>query len=121
MSTLAVTALNLMAPIFGDNRHWNTIEYTPGNDFPDSVVVSRVGGNSYFYVEKELPDHEHARLRFVVMGRDSVEVEQKAAQVELALCQATIPTEPYGAPVGFYDETLKVHGTRQDFGVYHPR
>jgi len=85
------------------------------------IIYQQVGGSAGWYVEKALPDHENSRIQVYVWSKTRAEASLIARQVEAAICASPFPAEPYGAFTALYEEDLKLCGTRQDFGIWHPR
>ena len=95
-------------------------DVTPGVPVFPLIVYQRVGGTAGWYVEKTMPDHKHARVQVVVWSKSRKEADTIADQVEAAICALNLPTEPYGAPTALYEESLRLYGARQHFGIWYP-
>ncbi|ANN71547.1 DUF3168 domain-containing protein [Bordetella bronchialis] len=85
------------------------------------IIYQQVGGSAGWYVEKALPDQENSRVQVYVWDKTRGNAALIARQVEAAICASQFPAQPYGAFVALYEEDLKLYGTRQDFGIWHPR
>ena len=94
---------------------------TPDTPLFPLIVYQQVGGQAGWYVEKRMPDHEHARLQIWVWARGIGQAKQISAEVERIICESELIAEPYGAAVDDYQEQSKLYGRRQDFGVWYPR
>ena len=83
------------------------------------ITYQQVGGNSLWFNEKAKPSHKHARVQFNVWARSRVEANQIARQIENRFITGSFDAEPYGEFVALYESTLKIYGTRQDFGIWY--
>lgn len=93
---------------------------TPAGPVFPLIVYQQVGGKAGWYLEKKMPDHRHARMQIETWAKSRKQADSIAAQVEAAICALALPTEPYGAPTSLKEDSLKIYGSRQDFGIWYP-
>lgn len=113
--SIEVDLINLLGPLVGGRIY---PDVTPENpDYP-LIVYQQVGGKAYAYMENKLPDHLHARMQICVWSKRRIEASAIGHQVEKLLIESPIVAEAYGAFASAYEDTLKLYGTRQDFGIW---
>lgn len=83
------------------------------------LVYQQVGGRDGWYVENKLPSHRHARIQLHVWSRSRQEANTLCLSAERLLAESGLIAEPYGALTALYDESQKLYGSRQDFGIWH--
>jgi hypothetical protein len=111
------TLFTLLGPLAA-NRVYPDL--TPENPTFPLIVYQQVGGTAGWYVENAMPDKKNARIQINVWAKTRVEANTLARLIELTICQSTLIAEPYGALTALYDDTLKIFGTRQDYGIFYP-
>lgn len=84
------------------------------------ITFQQVGGQAFWYMEKSMPGHRHARIQINVWSKNRPEADSLGRQVEKTLCEANQITQPYGALTALYESALRIFGTRQDFGIWFP-
>lgn len=84
------------------------------------ITYQQVGGNALWFSEKEMPSHKHARIQVNVWAKRRAEANSIARAAEAAICASQFAAEPYGALAALYEQSLKIYGTRQDFGCWYP-
>ena len=105
----------LLAPLAAGGA---TPDVTPDSPVFPCITYQQVGGEAYQYVEKKLPDHRHARVQINVHARNRLDASRIARAVERALIESPLVAQAYGALISTYEDTLKIYGTRQDFGIW---
>lgn len=99
-----------------------------GRAYPDVIpdvpvfpllIYQQAGGRDGWYVENRLPSHRHARIQFHVWAKARQQANTLALLVEKTLAESGLIVEPYGAFTALYEKAQKLHGTRQDFGIWH--
>lgn len=107
----------LLGPLVGGRCYPDTI---PGGTptFP-LVIYQGVGGFAIEFMDKTLPDKDHARVQIVVWSKTRLEASQIARQAREALVGSDMAVETYGAPVWLFEEALKLYGARTDYGIWH--
>jgi hypothetical protein len=93
-------------------------DVTPDTPVFPCITYQQVGGETYQYVEKALPDHRHARVQINVHAESRLQASTIAREIERALIESPLVAQAYGAFVSTYEDTLKIYGTRQDFGIW---
>lgn len=86
------------------------------------IILQRMGGKAYWYIDSTRPDTAHGRVQAYVWGEDVLEVAsvanaiqgRLAASVESGVFKAVTP---YGSPEGDFNAAANLHGSRQQFGV----
>ena len=107
----------LLGPVVSGRCYPDTIpDGTP--TFP-LIVYQGVGGTAFEYMDKTLPDQEHARVQVVVWSKTRLEASQIAREAREALVLSDMAVETYGAAVWLYEEALKLYGARTDYGIWH--
>lgn len=94
-------------------------DVTPDTTVFPCCIYQQVGGESYAYVEKKLPDHKHARMQVTFWADTRAAASQMARDAEKAIIESDYPAEAYGALVALYEPAIKKYGARQDFGVWY--
>lgn len=112
---IEVTLKALLGPLVSGRVSPDT---TPDNPVFPLIVYQQVGGQALAFMEKRLPDHQHARIQVVVWSKSRLEARQMIRSVERTLIESTLTTEAYGAAVSDYNAELKLRGFRQDFGIW---
>lgn len=95
-------------------------DVTPDTPVFPCIIYQQVGGQSYAYLEKKLPDHKHGRLQITAWDVNREDADLKARAIEKALIESAFTVEAYGAFVALYEPAIKKYGTRQDFGIWYP-
>jgi len=114
--SLEVTLKALLGPLVGDRVH---PDITPDNPAFPLIVYQQVGGQASEYVGKNLPGHDHARMQVVVWSRTRLEATTLARAARAAIIGSILVAQTYAAPVSLYDETLKLYGSRTDYGIWY--
>ncbi len=84
------------------------------------IILSRPGGKSSQYVEKDLvPSHKHTRVQVTIWGNDLL-IMPLARLVEDTLVKSAFVVEVIGAPFDDYDQDGNLDGLNQLFGVWYP-
>ncbi|SEO63417.1 Protein of unknown function [Luteibacter sp. UNC138MFCol5.1] len=112
---LEETLYALLAPLAAGGASPDVTEDNPV--FP-CITYQQVGGETYQYVEKTLPDHRHARVQINVHAMTRIDAATIARSIERAIIESPLVAQAYGAFVSTYEDTLKIYGTRQDFGIW---
>lgn len=114
----AMTAL--LTPLAPGGLYWDESPDDGPKSSDGFMVLQEVGGKAGWYVEKKIPDHQHARLQVFVAHTRKLEAEALINRVQSVICESQFPAEPIGAPVAVRHPTLKIYGYRQQFGVWYP-
>ncbi len=118
--SLIESITTLLTPVVGNKLFWDvTPDNGPGTT-AGFIVAQEMGGKAGWYVEKKLPDHKHARLQLQIFHPRKLDADTLTKLVEKTICESDLVAEPYGAAVATYDETLKIYGYRQHFGIWYP-
>lgn len=92
----------------------------PGADFP-LIVYQTVGGESMEFLERRLPDCEHYRIQVHCWAKTRLQASSLALQVRQQIIEhgtAFASAKTLGQRAALYEESLKLYGTRQDFGIW---
>jgi len=86
------------------------------------IILQRVGGKAYWYLDSTRPDTAHGRVQVFVWGEDVLQVasiiDQCAARLAASVEQGIFKAvTPYGAPEGDSNPGANLEGLRQHFGV----
>ncbi len=85
-----------------------------------AIILSKPGGKSSQYVEKDLvPSHKHTRLQVTIWG-DEMLAWALARLVQDTLVKSAFVIEVIGAPFDEYDQDGNLAGCNQLFGVWYP-
>lgn len=113
--SLEATLKTLLGPLVGDRVH---PDITPDNPVFPLIVYQQVGGQATEYADKALPDHDHARMQLVVWSRTRLEATTLARAARATIIGSDLVAKTFAAPVSLYDETLKLYGSRTDYGIW---
>jgi hypothetical protein len=117
--SLEEALIALLNPIFPGNRIWWNVPPDAFDRAEAFCALQRVGGEETWYVEKDTaPSHENARVQIEIYHADILVVAAKMRAVSDALRESAWATQPFGAPVDDYNDTLKLAIRRQDFGIW---
>lgn len=94
-------------------------DITPDVPVFPCCIYQQIGGETYAYVEKKLPDHKHARMQLTFWATDRAVASQLARDAEKAIIESDYPAEAYGALTALYEPAIKKYGARQDFGIWY--
>jgi hypothetical protein len=94
-------------------------DVTPDNPTFPLIVYQQVGGTAYEYTDSTLPNHDHARMQVYVWSRSRLEATALARQARAAIIGSTLVAQTYGAAVSTFDDTLKLYGSRTDYGIWY--
>ena len=83
------------------------------------ITYQQIGGIPLWFSEKSKPSHKNARIQVNVWAKNRIEANAIARDIEDRLMAASLDAEVFGAFVALYEESLKLYGTRQDFGVWY--
>lgn len=114
----------LLNSMFGNELHFGT--------FPDgfrpsapACVAQGIGGTPRVYVDQTQCEVEHRRVQFYVWGERVLDVEDAMATLKAMLLNTIndpltnfVGVEVMSEPTDDYDDVLKLHGARQDFGIH---
>lgn len=116
--SLEAQVRSLLAPLVSGRCYPDVIpDGTP--TFP-LIVYQGVGGRAIEFMDKTIPDQEHARVQVVVWCKTRLEASQLAREAREALVMSdSMSVETYGAAVWLYEEALKLYGARTDYGIWH--
>ena len=111
-------------PLFGNRIWWRVVPESVGRDqlSVPFCVVTHAGGRSRVYADNTMSDERNARLEFTVWGDHVIAVMDKARELRQAVLDSDADdwiVMLYGEAVSDYDDVLKLHGARQDFGIWH--
>lgn len=109
----------LIGALCNNEVYWDT---TPeGYIVPDTgvVILQSVGGERDWYVDQSRPEIQHMRVQVQAWGRRRLDVFALINAIEKKLSESSCTVVPYGAPIGDYEDILKLHGSRQDFGFWY--
>jgi len=117
--TLDEYLTSLLNPLFANRVHWDV---TPEGIVVTSpiAILQQIGGKEEWYIDKDLKkSHRHARIQITCWGRRRVEISEMSKTVSdtIRLDNAMV-SEPYGAATSLYEETGKLYGFRQQFGLW---
>ena len=122
--TFKTDLIALLSPVVHDG---NVFPSTAPDGFRSEipfVILQGVGGEDRMYVDQSIPDTIHRRVQFFIWGADVLEVEAQQELVYGTLLGSInnpltnfIGVEPMGGPSDDYNDVLKLHGARQDFGI----
>lgn len=84
------------------------------------VTYQQVGGVSLWFGERAMPGHKNARVQVNVWADTRLQANQIARAIEGRMCTGMLSSEPFGAAVALYEDSIKKYGTRQDFGFWFP-
>lgn len=116
--SIEATFYSLLGPLVGGRCYPDTIP--DGQQTFPLIIYQQVGGRAHEYMDKSLPDHDHARMQVVVWSKSRLEASQIARQARVALVGSSLAVETYGAPTSLYEEALKLYGSRTHYGVWYP-
>ena len=115
----------LLIPRFNNGDVFITVTPDGYNQRYAFGILQGVGGDVRMYVDQSLPDLIHRRVQVWIWGEDLLEVEAKMELVYATLLGSIndpltrfVGVEPKGGPTDDYNDVLKLHGTRQDFGIH---
>lgn len=91
-----------------------------GNVIADFFIWSIVGGQDREYVDQTFGSHSNARIQLTAVSASILTARDliRAARDRLLASDYTVGV--YGSPVGTYDAARKIHGMRQQFGIWYP-
>ncbi len=107
----------LLGPLVS-NRCWPDVPKDGNTAFP-VIIYQQVGGVAEEFLDKTLPDKDHARVQVWVWSKTRLEASQIARSARVALVGSAMAVETYGAPVSEYNDALKLYGSRTDYGIWH--
>jgi len=97
---------------------------TRGPDSPTYplIIFQLVGGQAMWHSERALPSHRNYRVQVTTWSPREDAAMEIIHSVERALCESSLPAEPYGSAVAVDAnlDPLDLRGFRQDFGVWFP-
>ena len=114
--TLESDLYTLLSPLVNGRMYPDT---TPNNPTYPCITYQQVGGDAYWYVSNELPNHKSARVQINVHSQTRAEANMIARQIEETLCLSDMIARPYGAFTATNADALELYGTRQDFGFWY--
>ena len=88
------------------------------------ITDQQVGGTAHAYVDKALPDHEHALVQLNVWADTCLAAALVRKLTEANLIAATaFEARPASGPISQHEPDLTPpgYGTRQDFDIWTPR
>lgn len=93
---------------------------TPDNPVFPLIVYQGVGGQAYDYLERKIPDCEHYRVQINCWSKDADTTRALALDVRKRIIESTDfeVAETLGQAVDDYEESQRIYGTRQDFGIW---
>lgn len=109
---------SLLSDLVGGRCYPDVTPESP--EFP-CIVYQVVGGNVPTHLERKLPDCEYFRVQVSCWSRRVSEARSLAAQVLEEIVEngkGFKAAAPLGQAIGIYESVLKLHGTRQDFGIW---
>lgn len=111
--------VDLLNPLVDSQVFWTVIPDGYKTDKP-FIILQDIGGREAWYVEMKKPDHNHARIQVNAYAKSKQEVSNLARLIGTTICESEMVAEPFGAFAGSYQDALKLHGSRQDFGFWYP-
>lgn len=90
-----------------------------GNVIQDFIIWTLVGGEASEYVDQTFGTHSNARVQIIAVSPSGLAAGNliRAARDRLLASDYTVGV--YGSPVGTYDAARKLHGRRQQFGIWY--
>lgn len=90
------------------------------NVIQDFFIWTIVGGQDREYVDKTFGSHSNARIQLTAVSPSIGNARNliRAGRDRLLASDYTVGV--YGSPVGTYDAARKLHGMRQQFGIWYP-
>lgn len=88
------------------------------------ITYQQIGGTAHAYIDKTLPDHEHALVQINIWADTRIEAAILRKLTEQNLIAATsLEARPASGPISTHEPDLTPpgYGTRQDFHVWLPR
>jgi hypothetical protein len=106
----------LLGP-FVSNRVYPDV--TPDDPQLPLIVYQQVGGDVVEFLEGEVGDKDHARMRIHVWAKTRLQATAIARQVRLAIVRGPLKGTTYGAAVSLHEDMLKNYGNRTDYGIWY--
>lgn len=94
-------------------------DVTPDNPTFPLIVYQQVGGTAQDFLESVVPSKSNARMQVEVWAKTRLEASTLAHSARRALVEGSLKATTLGAPVSTYEPTLKLYGSRTDYGIWY--
>lgn len=90
-----------------------------GNVIQDFFIWTLAGGQDSEYVDQTFGSHSNVRIQLIAVSPSGLAAGNliRAGRDRLLASDYTVGV--YGSPVGTYDAARKLHGRRQQFGIWY--
>lgn len=113
--------VQLLNPLAAERVYWDNLPEGT-RVIADTILLETVGGRGRgLYLEKEVADTIHARVRVTVIGPDFQTASDLSRLIEKTIVESVVfNAEAFGAFTRTYVQGVKLYEVRQDFGILYP-
>ena len=110
----------LLNPLVGERVYWGRLPEGTRVTELTILLESHGGRGRVQYVEKEVADNIHARVRVIVICPDDLAACDLSRLVEKTIIASTFNAEAIGAFTTKFVQGVKLWEVSQDFGILYP-